>query len=177
MNHASTPEPLLRVNGIGKSFNGTWVLQDVDFDIRPGEVHALMGENGAGKSTFMKILAGVYAPDDGVVTVGGEPVRFSSPAQALASGIGIIHQELNVIPDMSIADNLALGEEPTRGLGILDRRKVLADARPSWPAWVRTSIRANQCVACRSVCSRWSRSPVPSPRSPGFSSLTSRRPP
>ncbi|MBP6996053.1 MAG: sugar ABC transporter ATP-binding protein [Phycicoccus sp.] len=129
MNDASTPEPLLRVNGIGKSFNGTWVLQDVDFDIRPGEVHALMGENGAGKSTFMKILAGVYAPDDGVVTVGGEHVRFSSPAQALASGIGIIHQELNVIPDMSIADNLALGEEPTRGLGILDRRKVLADAR------------------------------------------------
>lgn len=121
--------PLLSVAGIGKSYGGTWVLRGVDFDVRPGEVHALMGENGAGKSTFMKILAGVERPDEGVVTVAETEVAFRSPSEALAAGVGIIHQELNVIPDMSVADNLALGAEPIGRFGMLDRRRVLEDAR------------------------------------------------
>lgn len=120
---------LLSVKGVGKSFGGTWVLHDIDFDLQPGEVHALMGENGAGKSTLMKILAGIYRPDAGSVVVGTTPVAFKSPAEASEHGIGIIHQELNVIPDMSVADSLALGKEPTSRLGVLDKRRVVREAR------------------------------------------------
>ncbi len=126
---ALVQEPLLTVSGVGKHFNGTWVLRDIDFDVRPGEVHALMGENGAGKSTLMKILAGVHSPDAGKVVVDGREATFGSPAEALAHGIAIIHQELNVLPDMTVAANMSLGQEPLTRLGTLDRKRVLTDAR------------------------------------------------
>jgi ribose transport system ATP-binding protein len=119
---------LVAMEGITKSFGGAPALRGVDFDLRPGEVHALMGENGAGKSTLMKVLAGVHAPDAGTIRIDGEPVTISSPIEATALGIAIIHQELNTVPDMTVAENLALGAEPRTRWGGLDRKRVLRDA-------------------------------------------------
>lgn len=121
-------EPLLEVRGISKRFGATPALTDVGFDVRPGEIHSLTGENGAGKSTLMKIITGNYSPDAGTILVGGEPVRFSSPREAQAAGIAIIHQELNTIPEMTVAENLSLGQEPNT-LGVLNTRRLVADAR------------------------------------------------
>jgi ribose transport system ATP-binding protein len=119
---------LLTMEGITKSFGGAPALRGVDFDLGAGEVHALMGENGAGKSTLMKVLAGVHAPDAGTVRIDGRPVTISSPSEATALGVAIIHQELNTVPDMTVAENLALGAEPRTRLGMLDRKRVLHDA-------------------------------------------------
>ena len=121
-------EPLLEVRGISKRFGATPALTDVSFDIRPGEIHSLTGENGAGKSTLMKIITGNYAPDGGEILVGGEPVTFSSPKDAQAHGIAIIHQELNTIPEMTVAENLSLGQEPNT-FGVLNKRRLIEDAR------------------------------------------------
>lgn len=121
-------EPLLEVRGISKRFGATAALTDVSFDVRPGEIHSLTGENGAGKSTLMKIITGNYQPDTGEMYVGGEPARFSSPRDAQAAGIAIIHQELNTIPEMTVAENLSLGQEPNR-FGLLDKRTLIEDAR------------------------------------------------
>lgn len=121
-------QPLLRVTGVSKRFGGARALDDVQLELHAGEVHALMGENGAGKSTLMKILSGVYTPDAGVIEINGEQVTIQSPRDALAHGIAIIHQELNTVPDMTVAENLALGHEPSRG-GILNRGEMRRAAR------------------------------------------------
>lgn len=118
---------LIRMRGIDKRFPGVHALKSVDFDLRPGEVHALMGENGAGKSTLMKIMAGVYQPDGGVIELDGQPVSLPDPAAAQAHGIGIIHQELALMRDLTVADNIWIGREPTLGLGRLDKKRQVAD--------------------------------------------------
>ena len=105
----------LRMTGISKSFPGVKALQEVRLDVRPGEVHAIVGENGAGKSTLMKILAGFYQPDEGEIEVGGEVVGHWTPREARDRGIGMIYQELNLVPDLSVAENIALGAMPRRG--------------------------------------------------------------
>ncbi|MFC7407048.1 sugar ABC transporter ATP-binding protein [Georgenia alba] len=120
--------PLLRMRGVSKSFAGTRVLSDVDVDLDRGEIHALVGENGAGKSTLMKILGGVHAPDDGLIELDGEPVAFGSPGQAIAAGVAMIHQELSTVPEMTVAENLALGNEPARAGFLLDRRRLRSEA-------------------------------------------------
>jgi len=107
------PPPLLAMIGIVKSFGEHRVLDQVQFPLREGEVHILAGENGAGKSTLMKILGGVYAPDAGEVWLRGRPVRFRSPREAALGGVAIIHQELSLVPSMSVADNIYLGRERT----------------------------------------------------------------
>lgn len=122
-------KPLLQLSGITKRFGATLALNDVQFDLRAGEVHALMGENGAGKSTLMKILAGNIERDSGTITMDGDLVDIRSPRDARAHGIAIIHQELNVVPAMTVAENLSLGQEPTNRYGMLDRRRVLNDAQ------------------------------------------------
>src|ERR1700757_5238237 len=101
---AATPvkPELLEVRGVSKSFPGVAALEDVTLRLRHGTVHALMGENGAGKSTLMKIVAGVCAPDSGELRLEGRTLRLGSPAQALAAGIAMIHQELNLLPTMSV---------------------------------------------------------------------------
>ena len=104
--------PLLSVQHVSKSFPGVKALQDVQFELQAGEVHALMGENGAGKSTLMKILAGVYTKDAGEVLLDGKRVEIESPAHAQALAIGIIHQELFLMPHLSAAQNIFLGREP-----------------------------------------------------------------
>jgi ribose transport system ATP-binding protein len=121
--------PLLEVSGISKRFGATRALSDVSFDVRPGEVHALMGENGAGKSTLMKIISGNYHQDSGTISIGGSPVAMASPRDAMAAGVAIIHQELNTIPEMTVAENLATGSEPTRLGVLLDRRAMRQQAR------------------------------------------------
>jgi len=103
--------PLLHMQGIDKSFSGIKVLDDVSFELLPGEIHALMGENGAGKSTLMKILTGIYMRDHGTIRLQGEPVDMSHPLQAQQLGISMIHQELNLIPNLSIAENIYFGRE------------------------------------------------------------------
>lgn len=117
----------LALQGIGKRFPGVVALEGVGFSVRAGEVRALMGENGAGKSTLLKILGGEYAPDDGAVVIDGEMCNFAAPRDSQAAGIAIIHQELHLAPDMSVAENLLLGSYPTR-MGLLDRKAMRARA-------------------------------------------------
>jgi ribose transport system ATP-binding protein len=119
---------LVEARGIGKSFSGVTVLKDVDFDLRAGEVHALVGENGAGKSTLMKILAGVHVDYEGTVRVGGEISQFSGVQDAERAGVAIIHQELNLVSELTVADNIFLGREPLWGGVLIDRRRIFAAA-------------------------------------------------
>ena len=100
------PEPLLRMEHTTKSFSGVTVLDDVSFTVRPGEVHALIGENGAGKSTLMKIVSGAYQADSGQVFWKGRPVEIKTPHQAHDLGINIVHQELMLVPQLSIGENV-----------------------------------------------------------------------
>ena len=93
---------VFRLRGVTKRFGGVTAVENVDFDLRPGEVHALVGENGAGKSTLMKMVHGLYVPDEGALEVGGEVVEFSSPRDAEAAGIAMIPQELDLFPELSV---------------------------------------------------------------------------
>jgi ABC-type sugar transport system ATPase subunit len=113
---------------ISKSFGGVLALNNVSLEIHKGQCHALMGENGAGKSTLGKVLAGIHRPDMGQVLIEGRAVRLSSPTDAAAAGIGMVHQELAFCPDLSIAENLALGRYPTRG-GMVSRSLMARRAR------------------------------------------------
>ncbi|WP_234684618.1 sugar ABC transporter ATP-binding protein [Bradyrhizobium monzae] len=113
---------------ISKSFAGVKALHDVDFDLRHGEVHALMGENGAGKSTLMKILAGVHTSYDGTILVEGCAASFNGVRDAEEAGVAIIHQELNLVPELSVADNIFLGREPLIGGVLIDRRRMVRAA-------------------------------------------------
>lgn len=118
------------MTGISKSFNGNTVLNNVEFSVEKGEIHALMGENGAGKSTLMKILTGIYTRDTGEVKVKGELVDFKNPKEAERTGIAVIHQELNILPDLTVAENLFLGNEKTFGKsGILKTREMNKEAK------------------------------------------------
>ena len=120
---------LVEMSDIDKSFPGVRALQKACFDLRAGEVHALMGENGAGKSTLMKILSGIYPRDGGTILVQGRPVDITSPARAQALGIGMIHQELSLMPDLTAAQNIYIGREPRKALGLLlDETRLNAQA-------------------------------------------------
>lgn len=121
-------KPVLKLEGITKVFPGVKALDAVSFDLRAGEVHALMGENGAGKSTLMKVLAGIHQPDAGRIVHNGVEARMPTPLAARASGILLIHQELSLSPELSIAENIYLGAWPTNALGILRKRKLNRDA-------------------------------------------------
>ncbi len=120
--------PVLAMEQITKRFFGTTVLRDVSLDCHRGEVHAIVGANGAGKSTLMKVLGGVYPPDGGRLLLDGQPVRFRDPHQAQAHGISLIHQELILLPERSVADNILLGREPRRRLAV-DRKAMHSRAR------------------------------------------------
>jgi ABC-type sugar transport system ATPase subunit len=114
-NHDSNGKPLLLMTGIGKRFTSVPVLEDVRFELNAGEVHILAGENGAGKSTLMKILAGVYTSYTGQIEMEGQPVKFASIHEASAAGIAIIHQELSLVPAMTVEENIFLGREMSKG--------------------------------------------------------------
>ncbi|MBX8513985.1 L-arabinose ABC transporter ATP-binding protein AraG [Pseudomonas cichorii] len=117
----------LRFNGIGKVFPGVKALSDISFEAHPGSVHALMGENGAGKSTLLKILGGSYQPNSGTLQIGEQTHQFRSTADSIAAGVAVIHQELHLVPEMTVAENLLLGHMPNR-LGMINRRLMLRQA-------------------------------------------------
>ncbi|RBM13871.1 D-xylose ABC transporter ATP-binding protein [Prauserella sp. PE36] len=125
---ATMTEPLLEVEGVDKSFPGVRALHDMRLELRSGEVLALVGENGAGKSTLMKLLSGIHTADTGRFRLGGEPFEATSPRHALELGISIIHQEFNLVPHLTVAQNVFIGREPRRGRLLLDERRLNADA-------------------------------------------------
>jgi ribose transport system ATP-binding protein len=120
---------MLELHGISKSFGGVDALQAVDFTLGAGEIHGLVGENGAGKSTLMKIIAGVQAADGGTMRLGGMPVRFRSAREARAAGIGMVHQELSVVPELSVAENVFLGTQPLGRLRLVDWARMAREAK------------------------------------------------
>src|SRR6187455_342582 len=115
---------VLEMRHMTKRFPGIVANDDVSFDLLEGEVHALVGENGAGKSTLMNVLYGLYHADEGEILVDGKPQRFSSPRDAIAAGIGMVHQHFMLVPVFTVAENVVLGAEPVRGGGMLDRRRA-----------------------------------------------------
>ena len=125
---ANDDDPLLTMHGTTKTFPGVKALDAVDFAMRRGEVHALMGENGAGKSTLIKVLTGVYPRDAGAILFDGQPFSPTSPIDAQQRGISTIYQEVNLIPHLSVAENILLGRQPTR-FGCLRWRTIRARAK------------------------------------------------
>ncbi|WP_236011365.1 sugar ABC transporter ATP-binding protein [Alicyclobacillus fructus] len=114
---------LLEARGIRKVFPGTVALDNVSFELRQGEIHALMGENGAGKSTFLKIVTGALHPDQGEIFLNGKPVRLQSPVDARRMGVAIVHQELSLFPDISVMENILVGQAPSK-MGFMRTRKM-----------------------------------------------------
>src|SRR5438093_906113 len=117
-----------RFESLCKSFPGVRALADVSFDVRGGSVHALLGENGAGKSTLLKVLSGVYRPDSGHIALNGRRFDFRNEAAALDAGVAVIYQELNLVPHLSVAENLFLGHLPAR-VGWVSFRTLKSNAR------------------------------------------------
>jgi ribose transport system ATP-binding protein len=128
-NPASMRSALLELAGISKSFGGVQALRAVDFALNAGEIHGLVGENGAGKSTLMRIVAGIYAGYEGQMRVDGREIHFRSSRDALSAGIGMVHQELSVAPDLTVAENVFLGVHPVNRLGIVAWRRMAHQAR------------------------------------------------
>lgn len=139
-------EPIVQLEGVGKTFPGVRALSDISVDFYPGEVHVLLGENGAGKSTLIKIIAGVYQADEGVLRVNGEEVSFRNTREGLAHGISVIHQELSVIPDLTVSENIFLGREPKlRGTGLIDKSRMNRETQNILDE-IGVSIRANSLI-------------------------------
>ena len=117
-------EYLLEVSNVRKAFPGVLALDDVSFRLKRGHVHALMGENGAGKSTLMKIIAGIYTPDSGSFKLKGQEIKLTSPLDALQYGIAMIHQELNLMDYMTVAENIWIRREPLNALGFVRHEEM-----------------------------------------------------
>jgi len=126
---ATVAQPLLQMKRIGKTFPGVRALEGVDLDVLPGEVHALIGENGAGKTTLIRVLGGIHQPDGGEIVLRGKPVHIPTPRRARELGIAIIHQELNQIGPLSVAENLFMGDEPRRWGWFVDWEALRGRAR------------------------------------------------
>ena len=120
--------PILELHQITKAFGGVEALRGVDFALSAGEIHGLVGENGAGKSTLMKIIAGVHPEFSGRFTLDGRDTRFRSTRDAHAAGIAMVHQELSVAPDLSVAENVFLGAQPTNRFGLVQWRRMAREA-------------------------------------------------
>jgi ABC-type uncharacterized transport system ATPase subunit len=119
----------LELKGITKRFGSLVANDRIDLSVAPGQVHALLGENGAGKTTLMNVLYGLLQPDEGEILLDGKPTQFHSPKDAIAAGIGMVHQHFMLVPVFTVAENVTLGIEETRGYGLLDRRKTRQDVR------------------------------------------------
>jgi rhamnose transport system ATP-binding protein len=122
------PVPVLALEHVSKSFGAVRAVIDGVIELRGGEAHALLGENGAGKSTMVKMLAGVHQPDDGRFSINGEPVVLDGPAAAIDAGIAIIYQEPTLFPDLSVAENIFMGRQPLRAGRRIDSKAMTAEA-------------------------------------------------
>jgi ribose transport system ATP-binding protein len=141
---------LLEIRRVRKTFPGVVALDQVSMVLRPGEIHALLGENGAGKSTLIKIVTGVYRPEEGQILLDGQPVHFASPRDAMRAGISVVHQERNLVPGFSVAENLTLERTPTRGGLFVDYQKMNGGAQ-KWLDVVGLDVSPRDIVADLSV--------------------------
>ena len=154
----ATDGALVSVVDVSKRFGSTHALRGVSLDLRPGEIHALVGENGAGKSTLIKVMTGLYRPDSGHIEVAGEPVELRSPADAQALGIACIYQEPLVFPDLTVSENIFMGQRG-RAASCAGATMHAAGRRRSSPASRSTSTRAPWPRSSPSAASRPWRSP------------------
>ena len=145
---------VLEMNNIHKRFHGVYALKGVHFDLRAGEVHALMGENGAGKSTLMKVLCGIYERNEGDVVLFDKPVNFSTIKESQDAGISMIHQELNMMNHLTVAQNIYIGREPMINGVYIDDRKMEQDAAELFKK-IRVNIDPSASVRLRLENSRW----------------------
>ncbi|GHA39265.1 hypothetical protein GCM10007989_38700 [Devosia pacifica] len=136
----------IEMAAISKRFGGVHALRAVDFDVRFSEIRALLGENGAGKSTILKILRGVEVPDEGTITVKGDRRSALTPRSARDLGIGMIFQEMSLVPDLTVAQNIFLANEPTTGAGLIDDRAMRDEARNIFASMI--SIRPPRWANC-----------------------------
>ncbi|MHB1007326.1 MAG: sugar ABC transporter ATP-binding protein [Chloroflexota bacterium] len=141
---------MLEIQGVSKAFPGVVALDQVSLQLRPGEIHALLGENGAGKSTLIKVITGVYKPESGHVLLDGNEVHFTSPRDALRAGISVVHQERNLVPAFSVAENITLENTPTVGSTFVDYRRMNEGAR-KWLDVVGLDVAPTEIVANLSV--------------------------
>ena len=149
----------LELRGITKRFGSLIANDSIDLVVEPGEIHALVGENGAGKSTLMNVLYGLYHPDEGQILVDDQPVTFAGPGDAMAAGIGMVHQHFMLIPVFTVAENVMLGNESTGFAGTLDAAAApVATSRRSPSATGSTCPRTRWLRTSRSACSSASRS-------------------
>ena len=114
-----TTPPAIRLRGIQKAFGPVQANRGADLEVAAGEIHALVGENGAGKSTLMRVLAGMYAPNAGTMEVNGRDVTGWSTSEAIAAGVGMVHQHFMLVPTLTVAENVMLGSEITRGIAVV----------------------------------------------------------
>ncbi len=175
MQNVVAPQPIVRMAGISKSFTGTDAVRNVDLEILPGEVHGLVGENGAGKSTLMRVLAGIYPDYSGEIFFGGRPARIHTPRIARELGIALVHQELSLIPELSVAENMFLGREaPSSIPGLISRRRIEKKPARFWPKLRLTYPLPRESTNCLSPNSSWLKSPREFQCIRRFSSWTSR---
>ncbi|MGL4649586.1 MAG: ATP-binding cassette domain-containing protein, partial [Caldilineaceae bacterium] len=146
------PAEILRVEGVSKRYGGVHALEKVDFDLRYGEVHALVGENGAGKSTLIKVLGGIVPRNEGTITFEGAPVDFQRPLDALHAGIAIIHQELSMMPSLTVVENMFMGRMESR-LGIMSWRALEQRAREAM-ALIELNVDPYATVSSLSISQR-----------------------
>ena len=150
--------PIIRFDGVGKSFPGVRALAGITFDVETGSCHALCGENGAGKSTLAKVLAGIHAPDAGTIVVAGQAARFAGPRAALAAGIALVHQELAACENLTVGENLCLGALPARGPFVSWRQVERRAVRDAGRDRRRDRRAATPWARCPWASSRWCRS-------------------
>lgn len=150
-------QPLLALKGIDKSFPGVKALSGAALNVYPGRVMALVGENGAGKSTMMKVLTGIYQKDAGTQNFLGKEVTFNGPKSSQEAGIGIIHQELNLIPQLTIAENIFLGREFVNRLGCIDWKKCMPKRTNCWLASISATAAIGWWAIYPLAISKWSK--------------------
>lgn len=154
MRKTNSPNVLLEARGIVKDFPGQRALDHVDFDVREGEIHALIGENGAGKSTLIKIIAGVYRSDRGEILIDGIKQNITNPVESQELGLAFIHQELNIVPHLSVAENIFLGRYPRNGMGLVRLTKMVEMAR-NIPDALAIGVSFRTPAAMLSVIQQW----------------------